>query len=425
MAELFISHIDEDQQMALALADALEARGFTAWRYRRDCRGGPDFRDQIPDAIDHCRALIVLLSPGALGSRYVRKEVYWAQQRSKPIVPLLHGLTHAQLDDLGSGLAWELVDTNAIEVPGRDVSAAVSALLEGLRQLEVEPGGPPLPDLRARLRDQRRQKEWGAAYFTAGALMRFRPEDAEALQARRTAEPLIVGRDIIGPDGGAMVWVPPGEFEMGSKTGDAREQPVHRVSIRRGFWLGQAPITNAQYRRYCQETGRAFPGGSDLPDGHPVSHVTWDEAVAYCAHCGLRLPTEAEWEYAAKGPEGRVYPWGDEWDANRCCTKALVGSGGGTCPVTAFPSGASWRGALDMAGNVWEWCADWFDGGYYAVSPPDDPAGPPTGRTRVVRGGSIYFTDPREFRTTRRGGSHEPSRRQGDTGFRCVGQHDP
>ena len=226
------------------------------------------------------------------------------------------------------------------------------------------------------------------------------------------------GEEIIGPDGGKMVWVPPGEFMMGSNDGEDDEKPVHRVRITRGFWLGKCTVTNAQYRRFCGATGRSFPSDSNQGEEHPVVCVSWDDAVAYSQHYALRLPTEAEWEYAARGPEGRVYPWGNEWDAKRCCNWENRGPGGRTFPVGSFPQGASWCGALDMAGNVWQWCKDWYDAKYYAGSPAKDPPGPTSGPERVLRGGSWYFV-PNLCRSAVRYGD-VPACRDYDCGFRPV-----
>jgi len=154
-----------------------------------------------------------------------------------------------------------------------------------------------------------------------------------------------------------------------------------------GFWIGQCEVTNAQYRAFCDATGRAFPWGSNQGDDHPVVYVSWDDGQAYCDHYGYVLPTEAQWEYAAAGPDAREYPWGDLWDQQKCCNYYNRGPGGRTFPVGSFPAGASWCGASDMAGNVWEWCADWYSATYYQVSPELNPPGPESGSCRVLRGG--------------------------------------
>ena len=250
-------------------------------------------------------------------------------------------------------------------------------------------------------------------------------QDAKAWERQGTR----AGDEIIGPDGGKMVWVPPGEFVMGSPAGEGYndEHPAHRVRITRGFWLGKGTVTNAQYRRFCAVTRRSFPwgrSGGNLGQEHPVICVNWDDVVAYCLHYGLRLPTEAEWEYAARGPESRVYPWGNEWDAKKCCNSGKSGPAGlGTLPVGSFPQGASWCGALDMAGDVWQWCKGWWSDKYYASSPVDDPRGPASGQVRVVRGGDSC-SDADHCRSAFRC-SHEPGHRSeccdfGGAGFRVV-----
>jgi iron(II)-dependent oxidoreductase len=196
------------------------------------------------------------------------------------------------------------------------------------------------------------------------------------------------GQEIIGPDGGKMVWVPAGEFIMG-------EEQEHKVRITKGFWLGKCEVTTAQWQRYLKETGvRDWPGSDDPTPGpaYPAWMISWEDAAAYCKHYGLSLPTEAQWEYAAAGPEGRTYPWGSEWDPKMCANHDNLGPDGNTWPVGSFPLEASWCGALDMAGNVNQWCQDWYDNTYYAQSPTDDPPGPDTGEARVFCGGS--WADP-------------------------------
>ncbi len=198
------------------------------------------------------------------------------------------------------------------------------------------------------------------------------------------------GEEIVGPDGGKMVWVPAGEFMMGSAEGEGHgdEHPQHRVRISRGFWLGRCTVTLGQWKAYCKKVGIEVGEASAPGDDHPVVNVNWEEAKAYCRTYGLALPTEAQWEYAARGPEGRKYPWGNAWDEDKCCNAGNKGPGGRTWPVGSFPDGVSWCGALDMAGNMFQWCKDWYDEKYYAALPDMDPPGPDTGERRVVRGGS-------------------------------------
>jgi formylglycine-generating enzyme required for sulfatase activity len=228
-----------------------------------------------------------------------------------------------------------------------------------------------------------------------------------------------VGQEIMGPDGGKMVWVPAGAFLMGTADGGplfANAAPVHKVRITRGFWLGKYEVTNAQWQRYLKEIGA--PAG--VGDYYPAWDVSWKDAGAYCRHYGLSLPTEAQWEYAAAGPETRQFPWGNDWDPQKCCNFNNRSRTGTTWPVGSFPQGASWCGALDMAGNVWQWCQDWFDPGYYAKSPPADPPGPEKGEYRVLRGGSWDLSLSDDFRCACRGYDDVPAVRIDNYGFRCV-----
>jgi formylglycine-generating enzyme required for sulfatase activity len=221
-----------------------------------------------------------------------------------------------------------------------------------------------------------------------------------------------VGDTATGPDGGVYVWVPAGEFDMGAEDlGDAAK-PVHHVRITKGFWLSKFLTTNEQYARFLTEFGsekdddgnalidlgkeivKSPEGGYRAKAGrrkHPLVCVSWHGALAYCEHYGLELPTEAQWEYSARGPEGRKYPWGDKWDPGKCCNGKNAGNGRPpTMVVGRFPSGAAWCGALDMAGNVAEWCQDWYDEHYYDGSPVNDPRGSASGQYRTLRGGSWY-----------------------------------
>ncbi len=231
-----------------------------------------------------------------------------------------------------------------------------------------------------------------------------------------------LGDEMTGPDGQTLVWVPGGSLMMGRDDGWPDEQPVHQVTLD-GFWIGQCEVTNAQYRAFCTATGHTFPDYTSWypyqGDDHPVVYVSWDDAQAYCDHYGYALPTEAQWEYASRGPGALQFPWGHSWDLWKCCNYFNTGPGGYTFPVGSFPAGASWCGALDMAGNVWEWCADWYSDTYYQISPELNPPGPGSGSYRVVRGGSWSLDLPRDGVHAASRGNYDPSRRSGNFGFRC------
>ena len=233
------------------------------------------------------------------------------------------------------------------------------------------------------------------------------------------------------PSGGEFAFIPAGTFQMGCVSGDSRcgdsESPRHAVAVTRGFWMMSHLVTVAGYRAYSEATGHGLPGQPDWNgDDHPVVNVSWDDAVAYCSWAGGRLPTEAEWEYGARGgKDGLVYPWGNEisheeanYGADSCCSGLAQGRDQwvNTSPVGSFE--ANGFGLFDMAGNVWEWCADWYGSSYYGSSPVADPKGPSSGSGRVLRGGS-WGSDPWGLRTSCRV-ALGPTVRGSVDGFRCV-----
>jgi formylglycine-generating enzyme required for sulfatase activity len=219
-------------------------------------------------------------------------------------------------------------------------------------------------------------------------------------------------------DGAEMVLVPAGEFWMGSDNrGD--ESPRHRVYLD-GFYIDKVPVTNALYERFMRATSRQQPWyWTDRKFNgptQPVVGVSWHDADAYCRWAGKRLLTEAEWEKAARGTDGREYPWGDQWDPSRA--NSLESKLDRTTTVGSYPSGASPYGALDMAGNVWQWVADWYDKDYYQRSPARNPTGPESGQPRVLRGGSWGY-NPVDLRSAYRF-YVTPGNRNLLIGFRCA-----
>jgi formylglycine-generating enzyme required for sulfatase activity/class 3 adenylate cyclase len=181
-----------------------------------------------------------------------------------------------------------------------------------------------------------------------------------------------------GDTGIDLLWVPGGSFMMGSVRGRDDEKPVRRVTVD-GFWIGRIPVRARQWELVMGSVPDQYNDQGPL---HPVAGVTWDEGAEFCRRIGLALPPEAYWEYAARGAEGHVYPWGSKWDASLCqCREDLHGHER-TGPAGSLRGNVSWCGALDMAGNVWEWCRDW-----YHPNSQQAASGAATGR-RSLRGGA-------------------------------------
>jgi formylglycine-generating enzyme required for sulfatase activity len=220
-------------------------------------------------------------------------------------------------------------------------------------------------------------------------------------------------------DSAVVVKIPAGEFLMGNK--ETERSPLeHRVYVSE-FMMDKTGVTWGQYKRFAEATGIPLPAQKPywgIHDDHPAVYVTWEDAKAYCEWAGARLPTEAEREKAARGVDGRKYPWGNEEpDPQRAVFRRSWGKEA-TAAVGTHPSGASPYGLQDMGGNVWEWSSDWYDDSYYEVSPYQDPKGPSSGRAHVVRGGSWDSRPDVLSSSCRSWGSL--GYREGDFGFRCA-----
>ncbi len=247
--------------------------------------------------------------------------------------------------------------------------------------------------------------------------------DAEVYSANYQVR-ITASDEHIGKDGAKMVLIPAGEFSMGDHhdVGYTYEKPVHTVYLD-AFYMDVYEVTNALYKKFMDATGHKAPGywndsKYNAPD-QPVVGVSWEDAKAYADWAGKRLPTEAEWEKAARGGlSGKKFPWGgDAPDGTQCnfADKNVDDGYGYAAPVGSYPPND--YGLYDMAGNVWEWCSDWYDSNYYTSSPKRNPTGPSSRSWRFLRGGSwahnVYY-----LRCANRSGFN-PSLTDYSLGFRC------
>ena len=256
-------------------------------------------------------------------------------------------------------------------------------------------------------------------------------------------------------DGLKYVWIPSGTFVMGCSPGDnscsAGERPAHQVTITKGFWLGQTEVTVAAYKRFAAATGRQLPGEPELrgkplnlgwgDNAMPIVNVTWYEAQAYCGWAGGRLPTEAEWEYAARAASSQPHnadlndvAWYADNSGSQRLDSVKLGNEGradflqhlvdnGNVMHHVGQKRANGFGLHDMLGNVWEWVNDWYDQTYYEKSSAQDPTGPSRQQGRVLRGGS-WNDFPWSVRVSARSGTF-PDYSNNNLGIRCGGEMFP
>jgi formylglycine-generating enzyme required for sulfatase activity len=358
MATVFISHATkEDGQFAHRLAADLRRLGVSVWIAPESIRPGEGWVDAIERGLEESSHVVVVLTPAALQSRWVKKEtnVAIALERKERIevIPL----------DVEECEVPPLLGSYHMVYFRRDYDAGLRKLAErlGVRITPPEPVRPPVT----------------------------MPE---------AVPPTVIER--VKPFEPEMVLIPAGDFLMGSdptkdKDAEEIEQPQHTLYLP-DYHLAKTPLTNAQYAAFVQATGHEQPEhwkGGKPPSGkedHPVVWVSWHDAVAYYRWLSevtgrpYRLPSEAEWEKGARGTDGRLWPWGNEWDAKRCNT--IESGKGDTTPVGAYPQGASPYGLLDMAGNVWEWTRSVVKS--YPYDPDDGREDLEAEGARVLRGGS-------------------------------------
>ncbi len=456
MARIFISYSRDDEAFARRLAADLDRLGADIWIDVDDIPPGMKWSTAIQQGLDSCDVMIVILSPDSMASINVEDEWQYFMDRGRPVIPVLWRRTRVH---------FQLHRLQYIDFLTQPYAVAFGQLYGHLRD-EGIPLGPltasgdsaPLPREGQAL--PARDRRYGRAALimgTVGAIVigaaavgwlggvlgdgngndtsGFLDPDAlastvVALNSTQTAQARTstpvnalvevaanfsgTNRDWIPVieefDGVEMVLVPAGCFQMGSDAPGAEsdEQPVHEVCFEQPFWIDRTEVTNAQYGFEGYFSG----------DDRPREDVTWDAAQAHCAGRGARLPTEAEWEYAARGPDALIYPWGIEFVADNVVYRANAGDQ--TAEVGSKPGGASWVGALDMSGNVWEWLADWYVADYYSTLTPGvvNPTGPETGDGRVLHGGS-WSDEPEALYAANRDGIG-PLERLNFVGFRCA-----
>ena len=252
-----------------------------------------------------------------------------------------------------------------------------------------------------------------------------RPQPVEKPPAVKPADPdeglLAEGAVRHAKDKSIMVLVPAGAFSRGS--GVANAKPQRQIYLD-AFYIDRYEVSCAQYKECIVAEKCTMPARSHKEctyghtglDGYPVTCVSWSQADAYCRWAGKRLPTEAEWEKAARGTDGRVFPWGN--GAPTCGMTQFLKCDGKPFPVASFSDVASPYGATQMAGNVWEWVADRYSPTYYRSCPARNPQGPPSGKFRILRGGS--YRSVNFFLTTTHRAMKPPGLQRRDNGLRCA-----
>ena len=453
----------------------------------------PDIRKVAPDLPRGLKLIISLSMAKEAEGRYasasamaqavreiVEEEEEEIEKKVEPAPP-----TRVHKRPLSATIVEEPLDLGPMSAPTRKATPEEDAALDALAQAPPRFAQPDPYDELYPTAEDARSGIWGwilglgsagvigllsLIVIIAGIAYAFGPNQTQAnptvrsiveTQSVTTSVPTSVPSPTVAPsigssmtsplDGMTMVFVPEGEFLMGSLASDpdarADEMPGHTVFLS-SYWIDRTEVTNAMFAIFLEASGNQSEGGAlwltkDDPDSHliliegewqaepgfedhPVVEVTWYGANAYCQWSGRELPTEAQWEKAARGLDGRLYPWGNEFGPGRSngdntgnnCDGSACDNFTGSAPVGSFPDGASPFDALDMAGNVWELTADYYGEDYFSSSPAQNPQGVQEGVNRVIKGGS-FSSPPRVLRAARRGEA-DPSGSNFNIGFRCA-----
>ncbi len=467
MGHIFISYSHKDTKYAHELAGNLQSMGFEVWIDER-LDYGAQWPQELQKQLDSCSAFILIMSRYSYASEWVQSELQRAKRKLKPIFPLL----------LDGDEPWLSVESTqyydvreAANPDPRFYSALknVIAPLPTARTLQTPKGA----GIKKPAADSSRLKIGivvaillslaGGAIWISGVLSKTSINPTEPVGISNIDEPsseeltsipeatlapeMTASPQLVSSGNNEMVLIPAGEFTMGRSAKDEfticqavsqdcqlsafmDEEPVHPVVLD-AFSIDKNEVTNALYKA-CEDQGACtapqasnsntqsnYYGNSPFDD-YPVIYVTWDQAKAYCEWRGARLPTEAEWEKAARGTDQRTYPWGEKIDESFANFNYVVGD---TTAVGSYEKGKSPNGVYDMAGNVWEWVADWYSDTYYGRSPAENPPGPAAGEMRVLRGGSwglVGVSVSSSYRYAR-----DPAESSPDLGFRCAMDPNP
>ncbi|MCB9112582.1 MAG: SUMF1/EgtB/PvdO family nonheme iron enzyme [Anaerolineales bacterium] len=469
MGHIFISYSRTDKDYVKRLVDALETRGFNVW-YDLEMLTGDEWVEHITNRIDACDAFIVVMTKSSEFSKWVRREVLYAMQKDKRIFPLLlQGDLWMLLQDknysdvIGGGLPDERFFRHLESVVSQNKD-------RGLAEKEEK---PQVPEEKVKTEEVKRLIKSGNIYqvkrfrsfgvvgivllffilggFGLNSLFRKLPETTPTPTIQsftetpkpptetlapftptltETASPSPTPTTVLGigsssrslKDDMLLLYVPAGEFMMGSLDWS---QVAHKVFLD-AYWIDQTEVTNAMYgkcveAKQCEppEKNRSQSRSSYFDDpgfaNYPVVYVSWYDAMTYCSWVGRALPTEAQWEKAARGQDDRTYPWGE----NINCNKANYDNSciGDTTAVGKYLGDKSLYGVYDLGGNVSEWVRDWYDDLYYLNSPSENPSGPENGQNKVKRGGS-WSSGIYAARSYFRFGVN-PNDKENYLGFRC------
>jgi formylglycine-generating enzyme required for sulfatase activity len=471
--KIFISYSRLDLPFVEKLAQDLSDVGYEIWYDLSKIDGGDRWSQEIEEGINGSEIFVIVVTKNILDSEWVEKEYHFASRRGMKIVPLLRELFEVPIwllniqyvDIVGANYdrnfhqileSFENYGRRADDVKPasvswrRSIDKKLPYLLAGLlvfvfaaiflvfqrgifTPVPPTPTATKVPSTSTPLPPTTTETPTLTATATATLTPTLPPPSPTATLEAGAPSPTPIPAEIVDASGAEMVFVDAGVFVMGSDNGEDDESPAHIASLS-GYYIDKFEVTNQDYQVCVEDLGCELPKTtryyvSPIYSDHPAVYVTWEMAAAYCEWRGARLPTESEWEKAARGTKSLVYPWGTRFErsgSNYCdenCEYSwldpLWNDGHArTAPVGSYEDGISPYGAYDMSGNVAEWVSDWYAADYYKNSSRLDPQGPENGLYRVLRGGS-WMNKATDLQSYMRS-FLRPNVGYNYTGFRCA-----